>query len=304
LLDCLPEPPRSPVSPRVLEGLDEGQLQHLLRRDEIALKETRRKVFTESANISLRRAAVASKNFEWFDTDISQLIPAPGEPWPPSEKKTETLAILAEASSSATLVQLEAIHDLTYYREARESQSRRAKSLSQADLAREILEMRLYHLAKVLNTKADQGPDRKAGKDSQGDFEALPAKLKTYLELVTPNDRWATYLNLRKALPLDQWKRYEADLPGGHISNLPENRGTTIGTQVFDLANEVRADADGLAELNPAELSAVSAALTTLSAQMQKAEASTSHGLKGLHRRVNLILWVIGAVLLLLVFKA
>ena len=88
-----------------------------------------------------------------------------------------------------------------------EFQAARAKRLSTETLEEEVLEMRVYELAKVLNTKADKDQN-----------------LKAHLQFVTPNDSWSTYMNLRKAAPLDRWRQCKADLPRAIVGNidLPE----------------------------------------------------------------------------------
>ena len=112
LLGCLPEPPHSPVPPRVLDSLDEGQLGHLLSQSDIAQKELRRKIYTESVNNSLRQAAVHSQNFELLDSYISRLVLDPDEPEESSYKKIEELVMLADTCGGATLVQMQAICNL------------------------------------------------------------------------------------------------------------------------------------------------------------------------------------------------
>ena len=62
--------------------------------------------------------------------------------------------------------------------------------------------MRLFALAKGLSPiGADQEPAQ------------LPEKLKINRQLVIPRNPWQTYLNLRKAIALEQWKRSAGDLP-------------------------------------------------------------------------------------------
>src|SRR5262249_19668149 len=70
LLECLPEEAglESNILPQIIESLDEDQLYPLLYRDDIGLKELRRKLYKESTNDSLRCAAVTSQQFELLDS--------------------------------------------------------------------------------------------------------------------------------------------------------------------------------------------------------------------------------------------
>ena len=121
LLDCLPEPPHSPIPTEVIEALDEGQLGHLLTRDEITLKELRRKIYEECANNALCRSAVSSQHFELLDSDITALALATESEQ--SSKRVEKIIVLAESCGGATLVQMEAIGD--FFIAQRDKKSRR-----------------------------------------------------------------------------------------------------------------------------------------------------------------------------------
>ncbi|MGB9409405.1 MAG: hypothetical protein WCA89_17860 [Terracidiphilus sp.] len=232
LLSCLPEPAYLPVPREVLDALDDDQLKFLLSHNEIPLKELRRKVFTESANQELRKAAVSSQNFELPNSDISRLVPDPNETKESGDRKREELVILAEACGGATLVQMEAICDLikcdlinaredtkmtedegnSHYHAARENQTRRAKSLSPQPLECEVLEMRIYELAKRLSPI---NPDEESNQ--------LLEKLGVRQELAPTCNSWQTYLNLCN-VPLEKWKRSKTDLPDVYILgfDLPE----------------------------------------------------------------------------------
>jgi hypothetical protein len=238
LLSCLPEPACSPVPPDIVDALDNNHLKFLLGHNEISLKELRRKVFTESSDPLLREAAVSSQKFALLDSDISRLVLDPAESQESVKSKMEELAILAEASRGATLVQLEAISDLadqpgaksagydggSSYYAARENQRRRAKNLPPVSLEREVLEMRIYQLARILTTAATE---RLGGEDAsmvQSDFRDLPESLQKHLQCATPSNPWSTYLNLCKTVSAGQWKRGRADLPQTEVAglNLPE----------------------------------------------------------------------------------
>jgi hypothetical protein len=341
LLDCLPEPPHSPIPTEVIEALDEGQLGHLLTRDEITLKELRRKIYEECANNALCRSAVSSQHFELLDSDITALALATESEQ--SSKRVEKIIVLAESCGGATLVQMEAIGDFFIAQRdkkadddyevsptrrdwdgfgpvpavnptwdaAKEAQANRTKKLSPERLETEVLEMRLYELAKTLNMRADQGIDRNAGRITSGDFTRLPDRLKAHLQLVTPHDPWSTYLKLRSAVPWEQWRRSKADLPSVYIRDLdlpedPDEDTKSVSppaSTVFDLVNEVQAKVSGMSELDHAELSALSAALTSISTQMREANVLTERNVGRLRARLNFALWLLGAVLLFLLVR-
>ena len=309
LLSCLPEPAYVPVPQEVLDALDDDQLKFLLSHNEIPLKELRRKVFTESANRELRKAAVSSQNFELSNSDISRLVFDPNETKESGDRKTEELVILAEACYGATLVQMEAINDFIgarkdammfksesnshYY----DAQATRAKSLAAESLETEILEMRIYELAKDLSTTS---PDEESNQ--------LLEKLGVQRELAPTCNSWQTYLNLCN-VPLKKWKRSKTDLPGVYISgfDLPDDSEADESEQnahlTFDLLTEVQNSVKNVSEQELAELSTLSAALTKVSAQAQEAGASTAQRFIGLQTKLNILLWALGAILLLLIFR-
>jgi hypothetical protein len=309
LLSCLPEPAYVPVPREVLDALDDDQLKFLLSHNEIPLKELRRKVFTESANRELRKAAVSSQNFELSNSDISRLVFDPNETKESGNRKREELVILAEACGGATLVQMEAISDFIKARKdaimiESESnshdyyaQARRAKSLAAESLETEILEMRIYELAKRLSTS---NPDE--------EFSQLLEKLGVHQEFAPTCNSWQTYLNLCN-VPLKKWKRSKTDLPGVYIPgfDLPDDSEADESEQdahrAFDLLTEVQNSVKNVSEQELAELSTLSAALTEVSAQVQEAGALTEQRFIGLQKELNILLWALGAILLLLIFR-
>lgn len=326
LIESLPEVAgfQGSIPTQVIESLDEHQLEHLLYRDDVMLKELRRKLFKESTNESIRSAAISSSRFELSDSDLSELVYAPGEPAESGKKKVDELVMLAENCRGATLVQMEAICDLIsdapsgsrpgMFREwdnivyGRMLQTGRAKLLSQSALQREVFAMRLFALAKCL---APIKP---------GDTPAeLPEQLMQYQGMVVPNNPWQTYLNLSKVIHRDRWKRTVSYLPSVSIQDfdLPDEPSQTSDDdddedrhRLFDLLSTVEGRVKDVSEKDRAELSALSNALSTLSNQMQGVETATGKRAEILQLRieklastVKIILWIGGLTLLFVLFR-
>jgi hypothetical protein len=216
LLECLPGGDEySPIPPGILESLDEELLAFLLRRDDIELKELRRKFYADSANEKLRRAAVASIKFDLLDFDISRLVSNLNEHEDSRLKQLEELSFLAKYCRGASLVQMEAMHHClrrwkgNYYRtdEGDDFQSERAKRLWNGGNGRlafgeEILQLRVFELAKSLSPL-----------DSDAAPSLLPQSLKLHPKLILPQNPWQTYLNLWSTARPAEWKAKEEDLP-------------------------------------------------------------------------------------------
>jgi len=323
LIDCLPGQAglESGIPPQVVESLNERQLERLLWRDDIALKDLRRKLYKESTSDSLRRAAVTSQRFELSDSDISELVYDPEESEESGKKKVDELALLAENCKGATLVQLQAICGLISDAPSNFHaglgkydaigsgemwQTWRAKQLSSSSLEYEVLDMRLYTLAKhVAPIKADSTQIE------------LPEKLKKYQDLVVAHNPWQTYLNLKKVVRLDRWQQTIGYLPEVDIRDfdLPETVAKdTDGDQdhkpLFDLLQDVQNKVSDVSEKDRAELHALGSALLTISDQVQNAGAGAVNRIEALHARItdlsgktNILFWLIGALLLLILFK-
>jgi hypothetical protein len=216
LLECLPGGENlSPIPPGIVESLDEENLAFLLRRDDIELKELRRKFYSDSASEKLRRAAVASIRFDLLDSDISRLVSNLNEHEDGRQKQVEELSFLARSCRGASLVQMEVMHHYlcrwkSNYDRTNEGdalQSERAKRLWNGGLGRlaigeEILQLRVFELAKSLSPlDSDEAPS------------LLPKSLKQHLKLILPQNPWQTYLNLRSAVRPAEWTAKEEDLP-------------------------------------------------------------------------------------------
>jgi len=170
--------------------------------------------------------------------------------------------------------------------------------LSSAAIESETLEMRLFELAKRLSPiKADEKPI------------TLPEKLKIRPHLVIPSNPWETYLNLRKDSPHRYWKFHANDLPNISIRDfdLPEDseaeESEQSAHQTFDMLTEIQNSVKTASEQDRAELSSLGASLTKLSAQIRESEASAALRLIGLRTKLNILLWLLAAILVLLALK-
>jgi hypothetical protein len=327
LLECLPENAgfESNIPSQIIEFLNADQLYPLLYRDDISLKEFRRKLYKESTNDSLRCAAVTSQRFELLDFDISELVYDLDEPAESGKRKVNELAMLAENSRGATLVQMQAICDLIDDAPkdfhsgfgkwdaigfGKRLKTERAKRLSsrgrKGDLQSEVLDMRVYALAKRV------APIKSDGKSGE-----LPDNLIQHRDLIVPHNPWLTYLNLRKVVRLDPWKQaidYLPSVRGFDLPNEPADDfgedGDQVRRQLFDLPKDVESRVENVSEQDRAQLSALSNALSTISNQMQGVETVTGKRVDTLQarveklvRKVNILLWFVLAILLLVLFN-
>ncbi len=270
LIDYLPERAglSSGIPPQVIESLDERQLARLLYRDDISLKELRRKLYKESTNDSLRCAALTSHHFRLSDSDISDLIYDPGESKETGKKKIDELAMLARYCRGATLVQMRAICDLIedapddfhtglgQYDAVESGEGKltqQAKRLSSKELEREVIAMRLFALARELAPIKTNIPSG-----------SLPEKLNEHEKLIVAQNPWQTYLNLSKVVRLDRWKQAIGYLPSVSIPDANLFKGEPEDELEDETVNRV--------------------------VQM---------GIAKLLKRVNFLLWLISTVLLL-----
>lgn len=314
LIERLPEEAgfMSGIPPHVIDSLNEFQLEMLLWRNDITLQELRRKLYKESTNDSLRKAAI-SRRFILLDSDISEIVYTLGDPPELGMKKIEELAMLAENCPSATLVQMEAICD--YIDQAPETfkkssyweaikcgwdhQTERAKQLSPSDLKYEVVAMRVFALAKLLAPlKYDVKP------------VDIPENLKQHQAKVILQNPWQTYFNLIEVVRLD-WREYDNYLP---ISNfdLPDDHyeeSDVDRRQLVELIQGVQEHIKEDSEQYGAKLSAMSKALSMLSSQLENVETVTRQvwviqsQIEKLANTVNILLGLAGAILLFVFFK-
>jgi hypothetical protein len=223
LLRCLPGGSKYyPIPPGIVESLDEDQLAWLLWRDDIELKELRRKLYLESDSEKVRRAAAASANFDLLDSDISRLVPSPEDSKEFTELKIAGLSILADYCPVASLVQINAVrhflwrlHEHNYRTKHRDMESERAERIwkdgaGRSALEKEVLQYQVFELAKSL---CPAGADEQQGQ--------LPDGLKMHQHMITPGNPWQTYLNLWQVVNTVQWKELLDGLPSDWTPDSP-----------------------------------------------------------------------------------
>jgi hypothetical protein len=201
LVDSLPPLPSVEVPQDLLDRFNDDHIHVLLAREDIQLLELRRMVFRSASKSGLMHAAVSSARFAILDSDISELFADP-------TNFADRAVALTQSAKGATLAQKQALrwfigqHDLdkawVQYQAERHLTSRSA-SLSDNQLETEILQMRLFELARVLNVISQDG--LASGRDQyRGDLDYLEKHLKEYLKLVATGNPWGTYLSLRQSI--------------------------------------------------------------------------------------------------------
>lgn len=215
LLKCLPGGSKyHPIPPGIVESLDEDQLAWLLWRDDIELKELRRKLYIESDSEKVRRASAASAKFEVLDSDVSRLVPRANDSKEQTEWKIAELLILADSCPALSLVQIDAVrhflwclHEHYYRTSHRDMAAERAKRLwkdgaGRPGLETEVLQLQVLQLAKSLCPARDD--------ENQAQ---LPDSLRMHEHLIIPANPWETYLGLWEAVETAKWKDLYGGLP-------------------------------------------------------------------------------------------
>ena len=215
LLKCLPGGSKyHPIPPGIVESLDEDQHAWLLWRDDIELKELRRRLYIESDSEKVRRASAASAKFEVLDSDVSRLVPRANDSKEATERKIAELLILADYCPALSLVQIDAVrhflwclHEHDYRTSHRDMAAERAKRLwkdgaGRPGLEKEVLQLQVLQLAKSLCPARDY--------EYQGQ---LPDSLRMHEHLINPLNPWETYLGLWDAVETAEWKDLYGGLP-------------------------------------------------------------------------------------------
>lgn len=201
LVDSLPPLPRVEVPQDLLDHFNDDHIHVLLAREDIQLFELRRKVFRSATKPGLIHAAVSSARLAILDSDVSELF---GDPANSADKAVA----LTQSAKGANLVQKQAVRWLTKQRKLNEfwveyqsekHLTARSESLSGKLLEYEILQMRLFELARVLIMISRDG--LASGRDEySGDLDHLQGHVGEYLQHVVVGNPWETFLNLRQAI--------------------------------------------------------------------------------------------------------
>jgi hypothetical protein len=191
-------PRLSDVSQALLDRFNDDQLQVLLARDDIRLPELRRKLYRSAQKEGLLHASVSSSQYVIQEEEISEIFA--------SGKAVAAQAVaLTQSAKGATLVQKQALRwiiakcdlDPAWVQFMAEKHLRaRSEKLTAKSLENEVLQMRLFELARVLTIAAADGLDSVRSQYS-GDSDHLEARAKEYLSLVVDGNPWETYLKLR-----------------------------------------------------------------------------------------------------------
>jgi hypothetical protein len=200
LVDSLPPLPRIEVPQDLLDRFNDDHIHVLLAREDIQLFELRRKVFRSASKPGLMHAAVSSAGLAILDSDISELFADPAT-------AADRAVALTQSAKGATLAQKQALRwfveqhrlDPAWVQyQAERHLAARSESLSDKQLEDEVLQMRLFELARVMNVISDDG--LASGRDQyRGDLGYLEKHLSEYLKLVVAGNPWETYLKLRQS---------------------------------------------------------------------------------------------------------
>lgn len=212
LLEALPVIDGAAIA-NIVKSLDDPEILSFMYRDEVKLKEMRREFYLQTEKESLRCAAMSSKHFELYDSDISELVILSNDSEEAGKRKLKDLVLLAQSCGGATLAQMEAICNLINKAPSNLSgmfghgdalgageqiQERRIKTLTAHQLNSEIFNLRLYEHCKYISKD-----------DSCEEIEALIAE----------DNPWQTYLNIKEAVPPQKWVETFGYLPSVFIGN-------------------------------------------------------------------------------------
>ncbi|WP_419657519.1 uncharacterized protein Dvar_66640 [Desulfosarcina variabilis str. Montpellier] len=196
----------SVIPENILDQLTKKQIETLLFREDIVLKDYRHKLFNQPLERfdGVRSAAIAY-NFDLTYDDFSELLEKP------DSEKRDILRDLSSMASDLSLVFYEAMHDIIleyhtdimeYAGDAQWKFERKVKSLKGWQLENQLIELRLYRLAKravpwnnskkdislpdKLEFMADFINDRKKSIPPRGELEFLS-------DFGIDGDTWATF---------------------------------------------------------------------------------------------------------------
>jgi len=189
----------------VLNGMSDHQLSTLFYRDDIDLRDLRRKVFfnAEEKRDRVRSAAICY-NFDLKYREFAAILAKP------EEEKVKILRDLSMAHD-LSLCFYEAIHDVLFisksYQDAefpRETLEQKLKQLKASHEEKRLTELRLYRLAK----HAVPWKSEEEGYPPSGELDFLSTS-------VVEGDTWGTFISFSKAWAKDarRTKKLEKHLP-------------------------------------------------------------------------------------------
>jgi len=193
LIEHLPEQAglSSGIPKNILEQFTPGQLETLLYRREVVLKELRRKLFQQPAErLDRVRSAAISCNFDLSYDDFSEILAKT------DNEKIDILRDLSVMARDLSLVFYDALHDILSavddslsgaWEDAGMAEiafERKAKSLTGWQRKKQLRELRLYRLAK-------EAVPWKATEEGYTPID----QLDFLAELSVDGDTWATFKN-------------------------------------------------------------------------------------------------------------
>lgn len=319
LIEHLPEQAglSSGIPQNILEQLTPGQLETLLYRKDIVLKEFRRRIFEQPAErLDRVRSAAISCNFDLSYDDFSRILAKPGN------EKIDILRDLSVMAGDLSLVFYEVLHDILSSAVddslggvwfdagiAEIAFNRKAKSLTGWQREKQLRELRLYRLAK-------RAVPWKAGEEGYPPTD----KLEFLANLSVDGDTWATFKNFSNEWA-NKWRnteRLEKFLPRiyevgeehiefGNDIDSSEDLADRVERKVAAvLASVSRGDEDKNESLS---LMKVLGKLTTHATASQEKVSESIRSLKGdvsrlqaiMDRQKVLLYVVIGLLVLLLI---
>ena len=208
LIENLPEGSglKTEIPKDVIDAMTDTQLELLLSRKDIGLKELRKKLFWEEGDRNERiRSASIRVNFSLDNDEFSRILAKPAK---------ERIPILEDLGMMARDLRLciyDAIHDALFASDtslfggdyeyallARDQLKRRLGELEDWERESELTDLRLYRLAQ----STVPWDSKKTGSSPSGVLEFLA-------EEIVAGDTWATFMAFSKA-----WRRKQDELEG------------------------------------------------------------------------------------------
>lgn len=206
LIENLPEASglKSEIPKNVIDAMTDTQLEMLLGRKDIGLKELRKELFWEGGDRNERiRSAAVRVNFNLDNDEFAKILARP------PKERVPILEDLGMMAQDLRLCIYDAIHDALFASDvspfggdyeyallARDQLKRRLKELKDWERETELTDLRLYRLA---HTAMPWDP-KKAGSSPSG-------VLEFFAEEIVAGDTWATFMAFSKA-----WRKKRDEL--------------------------------------------------------------------------------------------
>lgn len=243
LIENLPEASglKSEIPEGVLDALTDTQLEILLSRKDIRLKELRKKLFWAAGITRERlRSAAVRVNFQIENDDFASILAKP-----PSER-VAILEDLAMMASDLRLCVFDAIHDCLFESDvsplggdyeyaifARDKLRKRLTELKDWERENELLDLRIYRLAH----RAMPWDSKKEGTAPSGVLEFLADK-------IVAGDTWATFMAFAEA-----WMSIKDELENSEDAVMARNELSRALPRIYEVEDD-NADLDVFARID------------------------------------------------------